>query len=97
MVIAPEAPLEAAEQAAGDDGTKPHDVAEQNELKTCIRRGLLGIKDRFRIPLVLYYFDDFSVELIADLCQIPVGTVKSRLHKGRALLKQILEKEGFGI
>ena len=92
--IAPEIPLEEAPWAA--NGTAPESIAVQNELNRCIQKGLGDMKDRFRVPLLLFYFDSFSLEDIATLCKIPVGTVKSRLHKGRALLKKTLEKEGFG-
>ena len=92
--IAPEITLENAIWAT--DSTTPENLAEQNELKHCLQKGLEDMKDKFRIPLLLFYFDDFPIENIAALCKIPVGTVKSRLHKGRALLKKRLEKEGFG-
>jgi RNA polymerase sigma-70 factor (ECF subfamily) len=51
--------------------------------------------DKFRIPLILFYFDDCGVEAISEICKIPRGTVKSRLHKGRAMLRESLNKEGF--
>jgi RNA polymerase sigma-70 factor (ECF subfamily) len=93
--IAPEISLEAAAWAA--DGEKPESIAEKNERNRCIQKGLTAMKDRFRVPLLLFYFDHFSLEDIATLCKIPIGTVKSRLHKGRALLKKTLEKEGLGL
>ena len=91
--IAPEMTLETAIKVAG--GAEPESLAEQNEINRCIQKGLTDMKDKFRVPLLLFYFEDFSLEDIAALCKIPVGTVKSRLHKGRALLKKTLEKEGF--
>ena len=93
--IAPEIELETAIWAT--DGTEPESIAEQNELNRCIQSGLADMKDKFRVPLLLFYFDNFSLEDIAVTCKIPTGTVKSRLHKGRALLKKTLEKEGFGV
>ena len=93
-VVAPEITLETAIWAT--DGNEPESLAEQNELKRCIQKCLKNMKDKFRVPLLLFYFDDFPIETIATLCEIPVGTVKSRLHKGRTLLKKNLEKEGFG-
>ena len=93
--IAPEISLEDAIWAT--DGTKPESIAEQNELNRCIQKGLGDMKDKFRVPMILFYFDNFSLEDIAALCKIPLGTVKSRLNKGRALLKKTLKKEGFGL
>jgi len=95
MAIAPETPLEDAVWAT--DGSGPESSAEERELKSAIQKCLSGMKDRFRIPMLLFYYDDFRIETVAELCGVPVGTVKSRLHKGRALLKKALEKEGFGL
>ena len=93
--IAPEIALENAIWAT--DGNTPEGFAEKNELKHCIKKCLEEMNGKSRVPILLFYFDNFSAEDIAALCKIPVGTVKSRLHKGRALLKKKLEKEGFGI
>jgi RNA polymerase sigma-70 factor (ECF subfamily) len=41
-------------------------------------------------PVVLYYLNDLSLQEIAEILQVPVGTVKSRLHYGRIALKHKL-------
>lgn len=64
-------------------------------LWNCIETTLAKMEDKFRIPMILRYFDDCGDESIAKICKIPKGTVKSRLHKGRALLSEALRKEGF--
>lgn len=46
---------------------------------------------KFREVVVLYYMEDFSVKEIARILQIPSGTVKSRLSKGRKLLEISME------
>lgn len=49
---------------------------------------------RIRVTVVLYYVDGYSVEEIKEILSIPAGTVKSRLAKGRKLLKkQLLQME----
>ena len=60
-----------------------------------IAAALAKLDDKFRVPLILHYFDDMSMLEIGQILQIPAGTVKSRLHKGRALLKAALGKEGI--
>ncbi|MDF5755855.1 sigma-70 family RNA polymerase sigma factor [Spongiactinospora sp. TRM90649] len=45
--------------------------------------------------LVLFYLEDLSVEECADICQIPAGTVKSRLNRARRLLREHLEEKGY--
>ncbi|MGI5942415.1 MAG: RNA polymerase sigma factor, partial [Pelotomaculaceae bacterium] len=46
----------------------------------------------YRITLTLYYGMDFSVQKVAEVLGIPVGTVKSRLNSARNLLKERLER-----
>ena len=47
-----------------------------------------------RIVVVLYYVNDLSIIEIADILEIPQGTVKSRLHYGRKALKKIIGSQG---
>lgn len=51
---------------------------------------------RFWQILILYYYDEFSTKEIAKILDIPQGTVKSRLARGRKQLKDLLEMEGEG-
>ncbi len=68
---------------------------EQREDRKAVRLALMRVDEKFRIPLILLYREELKVEQIAVVLKIPPGTVKSRLYKGRELLKQELEKEGF--
>jgi RNA polymerase sigma-70 factor (ECF subfamily) len=43
-----------------------------------------------RVVIVLYYVNDLSVQEVAEILEIPVGTVKSRLHFGRKALKKMI-------
>ncbi len=47
-----------------------------------------------RVVVVLYYVNDLSIIEIADILEIPQGTVKSRLHYGRKTLKKIVGSQG---
>ena len=42
----------------------------------------------------MYYLNEMSLQEVADILEIPVGTVKSRLHFGRRLLKKHLGLQG---
>ena len=44
---------------------------------------------------ILYYYDDYSVNEISEIVDIPIGTVKSRLSRAREILKNKLGKEEF--
>ncbi len=55
---------------------------------------LRALPEGIRAVVVLKYFEDQSVEDIAHLLSVPIGTVKSRLHTARRLLGEALRKEG---
>ena len=50
------------------------------------------IRDEYRQVLILFYYEDLSLKDIAERLDIPLGTVKSRLNRGRDLLKESLEE-----
>lgn len=54
---------------------------------------VLSLKEPIRIVIVLHYIEGYSVEEIGKILKIPSGTVKSRLHTGRKLLREELEDE----
>lgn len=58
-----------------------------------VRKEIRGLPPKFRSTVYLYYFEEYSVNEIAEILKLPVGTVKSRLHTARAMLKDKL-KEG---
>ncbi|MGN0154285.1 MAG: RNA polymerase sigma factor [Lachnospiraceae bacterium] len=48
------------------------------------------LKEEYRLVIVLFYYNDLSMMEITKVLDIPLGTVKSRLNRGRELLKQAL-------
>lgn len=52
---------------------------------------LRSLEDHLRVPLVLFYMEDLSYKQIAAALDIPIGTVMSRLSRGKMLLRQRLE------
>jgi RNA polymerase sigma factor (sigma-70 family) len=55
-----------------------------------LQQALLELSEEFRSPLVLYYFEDFTYQQIADHMGVPIGTVMSRLSRAKAFLKKKL-------
>ena len=55
-----------------------------------VQDALNELPEEFRSVLILYYFDDHSYKDIAELLDIPIGTVMSRLSRGKAQLRQRL-------
>lgn len=46
-----------------------------------------------RLPLILHYFEGFSIKEVAGILRLPQGTVLSRMQRGRMKLKEILSEE----
>ncbi len=68
----------------------PQDHAERQELAAMIEKGLQTMPVDQRVTLVLSDIDGFSYEEIAQVTNTNVGTVKSRLSRGRAHLREFL-------
>jgi len=52
-----------------------------------------SLKEQDKICVLLFYMEDYSVSEVAQILQIPEGTVKSRLHKSRIQLKDMLKED----
>ncbi|MCS7046751.1 MAG: RNA polymerase sigma factor [Gemmataceae bacterium] len=52
-----------------------------------LQQALAELPEDFRVPLLLFYFEDFSYREIADQLQVPLGTVMSRLARAKAYLR----------
>ena len=55
-----------------------------------VARALASLPDEFRDVSTLYFMDDLSYQEIADILEVPIGTVRSRLHRGRHMLQKQL-------
>lgn len=75
------------------------DSIEENffrkELITQVRQIIEALPEKFQVPLILFYLSDCSTEQIAAIIKKPPGTVKSRLFKGRKLIRKRLEESGY--
>lgn len=58
-----------------------------------LQNALMELSEEFRSPLVLYYFEEFSYQEIAEHMGVPIGTVMSRLSRAKAYLKRRLTHE----
>jgi RNA polymerase sigma-70 factor (ECF subfamily) len=73
------------------DGRTPAHWAELRERRDCVRSAVLSLPPEFRETVVLCELEEMSYEEAARVLECPVGTVRSRLHRGRALLVAKLE------
>jgi len=61
---------------------------------TAVLQALREVEEPFRAPLTLFYLEQFSYQEIAEVLKVPIGTVMSRLSRGKTLLRQrLLSKE----
>ena len=82
-------PLETAPEAASAQG--PHDLACQREQRAELARELEGLSNDQRHVMVMKDVLALSYEEIADVLEMPVGTVKCHAHRGRARMRRALE------
>jgi RNA polymerase sigma-70 factor (ECF subfamily) len=67
----------------GDQPVSRHDV---ETMLDCLNI----IPENYRAPLVLYYLEDLAYKEIAEILELPLGTVQSRIARGKSQLHQLL-------
>jgi RNA polymerase sigma-70 factor, ECF subfamily len=85
-----------AERLRAPAGRSPEHLAEEHELQALIRSLLDELSPNHRAVLVLHYGQEYSIQEIAAILGCPEGTVKSRLHHARKLLKERLQQRYGG-
>jgi RNA polymerase sigma-70 factor, ECF subfamily len=79
-------------EIAPDPGPSPFDFALDRETHLLIERALEEISPVFRTAVVLRDIEGLGYEEIADILQISLGTVKSRILRGREALRRVLSE-----
>jgi RNA polymerase sigma-70 factor (ECF subfamily) len=91
--------------AAGEDGHEPHDRSEVNrpgyalemaEEERRVHDALARLSAPHRAVLVMKDMEGMKYEEIAEVLEVPIGTIRSRLHRARLEMKEILAPEGAG-
>lgn len=67
------------------------DKDENNDLISVV----FTLPEKYRIPLHLFYYEEYSIREIGDILDMPEATVKIRLKRGREKLSKILKKEDW--
>ncbi len=81
---------------AADPGRSPFEQALESENRTLIEQALDKINPVFRTAVILRDIENLSYEEIADILQVSLGTVKSRILRGRdALRRELTLEHGF--
>ncbi len=90
--MAERVPMSAARGATIGDVSRPDELVEGMQLEVIVKRAIQKLEPEFREALVLADVEDMPYEEIAQIMSVPVGTVKSRIHRARAQLKALVEK-----
>jgi RNA polymerase sigma-70 factor, ECF subfamily len=79
-----------------DPGESPFDAASQAETRERVERALEQVPEPYRTTLILRDIEGFVYEEVAEMQGVNLGTVKSRIMRGRACLKVLLSQPNIG-
>ena len=83
-------PLESAPERSDPAPQPPVEVMAREE---SLQLALDGLEDRYRVPLLMVFMEGLTCREAAEQLEIPLGTVLSRIHRGRRVMRQVLEKQ----
>ncbi|MEQ6390575.1 RNA polymerase sigma factor SigW [Bacillaceae bacterium S4-13-58] len=72
------------------DQPLPEEEIESLELQEYLQKEILSLPEKYRAVIVLRYLDELPLQEISEILDIPVGTVKTRVHRGREALRKKL-------
>jgi RNA polymerase sigma-70 factor (ECF subfamily) len=88
--------LERGDDLPGYEPPPAPDHADETSLSIDVQRALMAVPEDFRAVMILHDVQDLPQDEVAAALGIPVGTVKSRLHRGRIALAKAMRAEGGG-
>jgi RNA polymerase sigma-70 factor (ECF subfamily) len=91
--IGREHPGGSAEPLDDSDFGKPAHAMERAELEQRVQEALNRLSPEHRAVLILKDMEDQKYETIAEILRVPIGTVRSRLHRARLELRALLENQ----
>lgn len=77
-----------------DDADSPQETVERTEQQEAVQKALSTLSEEYREVLLLRYMEELDYAEIAEVLQLPSGTVKSRINRAKAALKTALLKSG---
>jgi RNA polymerase sigma-70 factor, ECF subfamily len=73
------------------DEPLPEQIVTENERWHELQEEIMKLPEKYRTAIVLKYVEDLSLEEISQIMDIPVPTVKTRIHRGREALKKVFQ------
>lgn len=80
---------------AVDTSPQPQETVEHREAQKLLQEGLSALPEEYRKVLILREIEGLSYTEIAESASIELGTVKSRISRGRSLLRNFIRKRNF--
>jgi len=75
-----------------DQNLTPDEIMISAENIQAVQVVIAELDEEFRLTIILRELEDFAYEEIAEILDVPLGTVRSRLHRARAIIKEKLER-----
>lgn len=75
-------------------GNDPAHIVAREDRSAAVRAAIDRLPASYRSPIVLRYYNELAYKEIAEILSLPEGTIKTRIHRGKMLLKQVMEKDG---
>jgi RNA polymerase sigma-70 factor (ECF subfamily) len=91
---------EGREPAADSRNCSPEELAIRDSVQDVVQRAISNLPEKYRVVVVMRHLQDMSVEEIANVLEMPTGTVKTHLFRAREMLRgrlrSVLEMETDG-
>ena len=85
-------------QTLADETTASPEVrAESSDLGRALEACIGALREEYREVIVLRFVEGLAYQEIADITGLPLGTVKTNIHRARKDLAALIEKEGYGL
>ena len=91
VALGPDEGVPSYADSLADTGRTPFDQAADHETRALVEAALEKLNVKFRAAVILRDIEDLSYEEIASVLDVSLGTVKSRILRGREALRKILE------
>jgi RNA polymerase sigma-70 factor (ECF subfamily) len=91
--VAERLPLSQARHANVAQVARPDEAMAGRQVEEIVRQAIAEVDENFRECLILCDVEELSYEEIAEITQLPAGTVKSRIFRARAQLRELVEKK----
>lgn len=84
-----------ADALTSDNRDDPGQRVLDDEFRRAMRDAVSKLPVQYRTVITLFYLEERSYKEVAETLGIPMGTLKTHLHRGRAMLREVLKGHGF--